>query len=191
MLVLSLGSVLERARRGHGGISLDAIVLATTSWLVAIGLLAVGLALVGAFTASSMSVVVGAAWPWGRPRPATTRPLDRRVLVGLAIVLGGVALRLPVADYALAGRDQGTYALRAQHTLREASLDAVDLAAQVAHPYLLAHRSEMVAERRIVAAREREEQQHREPPSLGLRGPASAVARRGGTRTYASRVRRR
>ncbi|MCB9715165.1 MAG: hypothetical protein H6712_14960 [Myxococcales bacterium] len=130
MLVLSLGSVLERARRGHGGISLDAIVLATTSWLVAIGLLAVGLALVGAFTASSMSVVVallaGAAWPWGRPRPATTRPLDRRVLVGLAIVLGGVALRLPVADYALAGRDQGTYALRAQHTLREASLDAVD-----------------------------------------------------------------
>lgn len=123
--------MLERRRRRDNSLELETFVLVVTTWLVAIGGLATGLALLRSFGPLSMSVVTSLlaaiAWPWGHPRPPRPRlALDRRAALGLALVLGGLVLRLPLADYALAGRDQGTYTLRAQHTLRTGRLDAID-----------------------------------------------------------------
>ena len=126
---------MERHRRSAGGLDLDALVLVVATWLAAVGVAATLLALIGVFGPISMSVVtaLGAAiaWPWRR---AVTPAADVRsrsktradVVFGVVLVLGGLALRWPLADYPLAGRDQGTYTLRAQHTLREGTLDSLD-----------------------------------------------------------------
>lgn len=61
-------------------------------------------------------------WPWqGERSVSRPAPGPGRVLIPLAIALLGVGLRLPAADYALAGRDQGTYTLRAEQLLRTGS----------------------------------------------------------------------
>ncbi|MEX1364279.1 MAG: hypothetical protein AB1Z98_14225, partial [Nannocystaceae bacterium] len=129
-LAASLASMLERRRRRDGGLGLETLVLVTTTWLVLVGLLATALALLGAFGPVTMSVAswlsAASAWPWGRPLPTFSARPRWPTALGLLLVLGGMLLRHPTADYPLAGRDQGTYTLRAQHTLRTGRLDATD-----------------------------------------------------------------
>ncbi|MCA9709023.1 MAG: hypothetical protein KDK70_24475, partial [Myxococcales bacterium] len=139
-----LACALGHWRAKTGELSLDAIVLVSAAWLAAVGIAATLLAMLGLFGAASMSATaaVGAAltWPWGaaprpldrprdRPRdrmPARLRASARRWLAALGLLGLALALRCPVLDYPLAGRDQGTYTLRAQHTLRTGELSAVD-----------------------------------------------------------------
>lgn len=113
---------------------LDAVVFAGTATLIVIGSWTVLLGLADA--ARPLWVSVGttaaavAAWkPRPRRAPNTGPAVNQgqtpapagswRQLVphgvALVIVLGAIALRVPPIDSQLAGRDQGTYTLRAQH----------------------------------------------------------------------------
>lgn len=129
-LVASLSSMLERRRRRTGAVDLDGLVLTGAIWLAGVGMVGTLLAMLGRFDAVSMSSAGGLAaalaWPWARERPPARAIGWRRAAMSIAVVLVGLALRWPAADYALAGRDQGTYTLRAQHTLRTGGLGAVD-----------------------------------------------------------------
>jgi len=129
-LAASLASLLEGRRRREGRLDVDALVLVGATWLAALGAAATVLAWLGIFGPETMSAVSGLgaliAWPWGRPRPSPRPRSIAPFALGLLLVIVGLALRWPLADYPLAGRDQGTYTLRAQHTLREGRLDAVD-----------------------------------------------------------------
>jgi hypothetical protein len=132
LLALALLAVFAALLRRRAPPTLDVenLVLVAALWLTWIGLLAVGLASLGWFDAVAMTLgaatIAAITWPWS----ATTawRPdMDGRSLAaGAVIVLAGLALRCPTADYALAGRDQGTYTLRAQSTIRTGRLDLVD-----------------------------------------------------------------
>lgn len=130
-LAASLSSMLERRRRIAGDLGLETLVLVGATWLAGVGMAATLLALLGHFGALGMSATAGLAavlaWPWGRERTRPQRAIAwRGVAAAAAIVLVGLALRWPAADYPLAGRDQGTYTLRAQHTLRTGGLHAID-----------------------------------------------------------------
>lgn len=143
-LAALLAALFERRRRLDGGPSIEMVVVAGATWLVMVGLVATVLAVVGRFGEGWMVTATGltalAAWPWGHPPPPRRARSWRRFIPAALIVLAGLGLRWPVADYPLAGRDQGTYTLRAQHTLREGRLDAVDEvlaragAADTSHP---------------------------------------------------------
>jgi hypothetical protein len=116
-----------------GGLGLEALVLVGAMWLAGVGVAATLLAMLGRFDAVSMTAVAGLAaviaWPWGRPRPlvrATGPGAWCSAAAAAVLVLLGLALRWPPAAHPLAGRDQGTYTLRAQHTLRTGGLHAVD-----------------------------------------------------------------
>lgn len=136
----SLTSVLWRHRRRAGELSPPSVVLLASAWLAVLGIGTTLLAVLGIFGAISVSVGAGAsavlmglmAW-WRRPvagRPVTGPPAPtstlRRWGAPVVLLVLGVGLRWPVIDYPLAGRDQGTYTLRAQHTLRTGGLHAVD-----------------------------------------------------------------
>lgn len=117
-------------RRRAEPVDVESIAITGALTLTLVGLAAVGLALFGWFDATSMTLacatLTAVIWPWGRrERPRLSLDVRGLALGGL-VVLFGLALRWPVADYALAGRDQGTYTLRAQHTLRTGRLDVVD-----------------------------------------------------------------
>ncbi len=102
-----------------------ALVLAT------LGGAATVLAVLGVLSPVTLAMALGGAaalvWPWrvpAAPVPASTRRggwVEPLLLVGIAL-----ALRLPFMDYALAGRDQGTYTLRAEHTARTGAIAFVD-----------------------------------------------------------------
>lgn len=129
-LVASLSSVLERQRRRAGGLDLEAVVLVGATWLAGVGVATTLLAMLGRFDAVTTSVVAGIAagiaWPWGRDRAPRRAGTGRGVAVAVLLLLVGLSLRWPPHDHALAGRDQGTYALRAQHALRTGQLHAID-----------------------------------------------------------------
>lgn len=132
-LVAPLTSMLERWRRRVGRLELDAVVLASATWLAGVGVTTTLLAMLGRFDGASTSAVAGIAaalvWPWGRARPpgrAWTWRATRAAAPLLAVVGLGLALRWPPSDHALGGRDQGTYTLRAQATLRTGELHVVD-----------------------------------------------------------------
>lgn len=127
---------------------MPSVVLLASAWLAVLGIGTTLLAVLGIFGAISVSVGAGTSavlmglmgW-WRRAdadrpvadptasvsaRPSTRTGALRRFGVPVALVLLGLGLRWPVIDYPLAGRDQGTYTLRAQHTLRTGGLHAVD-----------------------------------------------------------------
>ena len=132
-LAASLAGMLERRRRRAGELDLEGLVLVGATWLAGVGMATTLLAMLGWFHAPGTSAVAAIAaaiaWPWGPDRPRRRskpwRSLGEPALV-LAIVAGGLALRWPPSDYPLAGRDQGTYALRAQATLRTGELGVID-----------------------------------------------------------------
>lgn len=135
LALLALAAALvQRWRSAHDGeFGLDGFVVQTTLLLGAVGLVSTGLALAGVFTAINLAVgcagLAAAGWPWrgaktvGRPAPPVP---PGRFILALLIVLGASAARLPSIPAPLAGRDQGTYTLRAQHTVRTGEMGLVD-----------------------------------------------------------------
>lgn len=126
--------MLERRRRRTGGLDLEALVLVGATWLAGVGMATTLLAMLGWFHAIGTSVVAAIAaaiaWPWGRDRPPRRilpwRSMVAHAIVPMVLLLVGLGLRWPPSDYPLAGRDQGTYTLRAEATLRTGRLDATD-----------------------------------------------------------------
>jgi hypothetical protein len=146
-LLAFVAALVHRWRRAHGGrIGLDGVVLQGALALGLVGLVGTALAAAGRFgeweLAASTALSALVAWPWWTPRPVGRSfvPDSRaRTVVVLGLLLAGLALRLPSIPSALAGRDQGTYTLRALHTLRTGALDL--------HDPLLAEESRDVASR--------------------------------------------
>ncbi|WP_434416727.1 ArnT family glycosyltransferase [Nannocystis pusilla] len=101
----------------------ESIALVAALSLGGLGLLAALLAVGGIFSAPSFSFTAIAlavlAWPWGQraPRRRPARSLPRAAGL-VALLLAAAALRWPPIPADLGGRDQGTYVLRARHTLR-------------------------------------------------------------------------
>jgi hypothetical protein len=133
-LIGSLASLLARRRARVGPLMLDDLALVGALHLAIVGVLATLLAWAGWFSSTSLTVVAGVvavlAWPWRIERApvcAPTQPSGRvHTLVLLAVLLAGVALRTPSIPAPLAGRDQGTYALRAALTERTGGLGFTD-----------------------------------------------------------------
>lgn len=118
--------------RAHGASWLDAIAIGGPIAMTIVGLAATLLAACGWFDPTGMIVMAlpcaVAAWPRRTQAPvADDRGPTRLQLALLAgLVLGAMAVRWPVGDHALAGRDQGTYTLRARHTLQTGALTMHD-----------------------------------------------------------------
>lgn len=130
-LARRLGGVGIGSVGGIGLRGIEELVIVSATWLAAVGIVATGLASISAFhpphMALSLGVCAALVWPWGRPRArAPSGPSLRELWPALIVVVAGMALRLPLSDYALAGRDQGTYELRAEHTLRTGALHLHD-----------------------------------------------------------------
>ncbi|HVI00189.1 MAG TPA: hypothetical protein VM869_15840, partial [Enhygromyxa sp.] len=133
LLALAL-SLLARRRRPRAALSLDDLVIALAMHMGLVGLAATLLAWAGVFAplplAGCCLLLALACWPWTRerdPAPPLERPASLgHTLVLLAIVGAGVALRLPTIPAPLAGRDQGTYELRAALTERTGALGWTD-----------------------------------------------------------------
>ncbi|MEM6995794.1 MAG: hypothetical protein AAF721_35115, partial [Myxococcota bacterium] len=137
LLVVALATVLLAAqwrwRAEHGALDLDGWVLAPTQTLLLVGIAATVLAVFRALDATSLALAVlaiAAALRWVRVTPSSPTPAPPgppRVAIALVlIVVAGAALRMLPHDYALAGRDQGTYTLRAEHIARTGGLDVYD-----------------------------------------------------------------
>ncbi|MGH1343411.1 MAG: hypothetical protein ACRBN8_17765 [Nannocystales bacterium] len=119
-----MAALLSRARREEGyGDRLEQWTLCAVVALTYVGMAAVVLGMFGVFDTTSITLacftLAAMLWPWQGER-SVSRPAPRlgRVWLPLAIGLLAVGLRLPAADYSLAGRDQGTYTLRAAQLLR-------------------------------------------------------------------------
>jgi hypothetical protein len=133
LLALAL-SLLARRRAPRASLSLDDLVIALALHLGLVGAVATLLAWAGVFTASALAgscvALALLAWPWRRerdPAPPVERPSSlAATLVLLAIVGVGVGLRTPTIPAPLAGRDQGTYMLRAHSTIRTGALGWTD-----------------------------------------------------------------
>ncbi|WAS97437.1 hypothetical protein [Nannocystis punicea] len=109
--------------RGGPLASAESIALVAALSLGGLGLLAALLAVAGIFSAPSFSFTAIAlavlAWPWGQRGPTRRRTRCWPRAAGLtALLLAAAALRWPPIPADLGGRDQGTYVLRARHTLR-------------------------------------------------------------------------
>ncbi len=128
------GAVLARARRRGEPLGVDVLVLAGALALVAVGLTVTLLATFGVATPRASACAVAAIavglWRWGwRPPPTGARwqRIDlRAAVVPAALVLATLALRWPAMDYALAGRDQGSYTLRAEFIATHGRFDFID-----------------------------------------------------------------
>lgn len=99
--------------------------------LTYVGMAAVLLGLFSMFDGVALTLacftIAAMLWPWqGERSVSRPAPAAGRALLPLAIALLGVGLRLPATDYALAGRDQGTYSLRAEQLLRTGSFTHLD-----------------------------------------------------------------
>lgn len=130
LAVLALGAASAlRWHRGGGPRGVEAIVLVGALVLAAIGIAATVLAVLGLLSPVTLAMALGGAaalaWPWREP-PLPAAPRTGGWIEPLVLVLLALALRLPFMDYALAGRDQGTYTLRAEHTARTGAIAFVD-----------------------------------------------------------------
>jgi hypothetical protein len=130
-LVALCVALLQRWRATHGRLGIEGLVLQGATFLGLVGLVATVLAALGHFGAISLGSALGAlalaVWPWSSKTPAVgPRPRARTLAVALLAIVGAMALRLPPIPHALAGRDQGTYLLRAEHTVRTGALGFVD-----------------------------------------------------------------
>ena len=133
LAALGLGVASVRwIRRAVGMEPLDSTVLGTALALSAAAivgdLLAVAAVLTPGVAALALGVLAVSMWISGSRADGPTRlsspprAESRGALALLAlIVLVGAALRTPPVDAPLAGRDQGTYVLRAQHMARTGS----------------------------------------------------------------------
>ncbi|MEZ4385049.1 MAG: hypothetical protein R3A79_27215 [Nannocystaceae bacterium] len=133
---IAVGAAIHRRLRGAQPTvaRLEQGVLAGAATLAIAGLVGVLLGVLGAF-ASPWLALVGAAltaaiWPRA-PLPTDARAAPARRSWGptialLVALLGGLALRAPLHRASLAGRDQGTYVLRARHLLRSGRFDLRD-----------------------------------------------------------------
>jgi len=127
-------SLLARRRRPRAALGLDDVVIALALHLGVVGGVATLLAWAGHFAPLPLALccfaLALACWPWTHtrdPAPPTERPTSlSHTLVLLAIVAIGIGLRLPTIPAPLAGRDQGTYQLRAAQTVRNGSLGWTD-----------------------------------------------------------------
>ena len=137
VVVLALTAALLRrwSRRRGSPWTLEALVLVGAGLLALVGLLATAMAVLGWFSSHAVVLVFAAAavliWPWGQVPSGTPErdpPADgwRVWLVAAALVAVTLALRLPAIPAELGGRDQGTYVLRARHTLRTGALGLTD-----------------------------------------------------------------
>jgi hypothetical protein len=133
LLALAL-SLLARRRRARAALGLDDVVIALTLHMGLVGIAAILLAWAGWFAplplAICCSLLALASWPWTRERDPAA-PIERPTTLGhtlilLAVVGAGVLLRLPTIPAPLAGRDQGTYELRAAASMRTGSLGWTD-----------------------------------------------------------------
>lgn len=131
IVTLTIASILRWRRRGP--VDLEAAVLVAALLMGFIGGVAVLLGIVDALAPGTLAAALVAAAlalrPWRSAATTSTAaaPIDRRRLIlTAALLLGAAALRWPAIDHALAGRDQGTYALRAASTARTGSFDVVD-----------------------------------------------------------------
>jgi hypothetical protein len=133
-LLALAASLIVRRRRRRAQLGLDDLVLALSLHAGLVALAATVLAWAGWLgvhsLALSCAVLALLSWPWGIEReqaPTIERPRALGpTLVVLAILAGGVALRTPSIPAALAGRDQGTYVLRAQLSMRTGTLGWTD-----------------------------------------------------------------
>ena len=137
LAVLALAAALLRrwARWQGTARTLEALVIVGAGLLALVGLLATGLAVLGWFSAPALVFVLTAvavlAWPWGQVpsgEPERLPPPDgaRVWLIAGGLTLATLALRVPAIPAELGGRDQGSYILRARHTLRTGAIDLVD-----------------------------------------------------------------
>jgi len=119
-----LTSIVARAHReSQHGDRLEQWTLCAVVAMTYVGMAAVLLGLFSLFDPIALTLacltLAAMLWPWqGERSVSRPAPGPGRILIPLAIALLGVGLRLPAADYALAGRDQGTYTLRAEQLLR-------------------------------------------------------------------------
>lgn len=133
LLGLLLSLVLRRRRR-RARLGLDDLVLALVMHTGLVGVTATLLAWCGWFGPHGLGIACAAlalvCWPWTLEReraPPVERPTSLgHTLILLAIVAGGIGLRQPTIPAALAGRDQGTYVLRAQLSVRTGTLGWTD-----------------------------------------------------------------
>ncbi len=137
LAVLALAAALLRRWACWQGTArtIEALVLVGAGLLALVGLLATVLAVLGWFSAPALVFVLTAAavltWPWGQVASGEPErlppPDDVRVwLVACGLVLATLALRIPTIPAELGGRDQGSYILRARHTLRTGAIDLID-----------------------------------------------------------------
>ena len=121
-----------RRREGPGA---ETWVLGAVVTLALVGISSSLLAVFGIFDRVALvlaNVTLAAlVWPWGPRRSARpAAPPQPRALrelgLLLLLVVGAVALRWPPLRYPFAGRDQGTYALRAETQLRTGRLASDD-----------------------------------------------------------------
>lgn len=133
-LALVLAALVQRWRCAAGpAAAAEALALLGALALGLLGLLAALLAVFGWFSGPSFAItalaLVALIWPWGQ-RPIPAPPGPRRGLAAPLALAGllalAAALRWPPLPAELAGRDHGTYALRAAHTLRTGRVSHVD-----------------------------------------------------------------
>lgn len=131
-LLALAASLIARRKRRSGRVELDDVVIAATLHAGLVGIAAMLLAWVGVLSAGSLALTCAglalACWPWRTvAHESTSQPRALALtLVLLALVAVGVGLRLPPMSADLGGRDQGTYVLRAQASLRTGSLGWTD-----------------------------------------------------------------
>ncbi|KIG18983.1 hypothetical protein DB30_06594 [Enhygromyxa salina] len=133
-LIGLLLSLVARRRRRRARLELDDLVLALAIHVGLVGVTATALAWCGWFGPHGLSLACAglalACWPWTLEReraPAAERPTSLgHTLILLVIVAGGIGLRQPTIPAALAGRDQGTYVLRAELSARTGALGWTD-----------------------------------------------------------------
>jgi hypothetical protein len=135
LLALAL-SLLARRRRRRGRLEIDDVVIAL---VLHAGLVAVAAMLLAWIGWLGVTGLVGACmllallcWPWTLVTERVLEPVPERSharalsLVLLVLVAVGIGLRAPAIPAELAGRDQGTYLLRAHASLRTGSLGWTD-----------------------------------------------------------------
>ncbi len=127
--LIALATATIRRARAETFHPLDAWVIGGGVALALVGLASTLLAAAGLLSAGSLALVswgLTVGW-WQRGGTGRLWARTDRLGVGAAaLILLGLALRLPVIEFPLGGRDQGSYLLRAEHTARTGRLDATD-----------------------------------------------------------------